>query len=224
MYHSSKDTLFQKDDGAKVYPLTMTWKFGWNSSLPVYYIRDEEQRVLLYANAHTAVIYNVYKNTQHHLRGHPNVISCMCASEDRRWIATADRGPDCLLMIWDSFTGIPVHTIFDSCPEGEGIRAIAMTRDAKYLATISDAEIQKVCIWRWTLAAETPACTLDLPKEYGFQNYLIFNPTNNKELVSNSKVRAIHYLWYEERDILIHSAPLLTEKHIVRKDIGHLDF
>ncbi|XP_023600809.1 cilia- and flagella-associated protein 251 [Myotis lucifugus] len=209
---SSKDVLFQKDDGAKVYPLTMTWKFGWNSSLPVYYIRDEEQRVLLYANAHTAVIYNAHKNTQHHLRGHPNVISCMCVSEDRRWIATADKGPNCLLMIWDSFTGIPVHTIFDSCPDGEGIRAIAMTRDAKYLATISDAEIQKVCIWRWTLAAETPACTLDLPKEYGFQNYLIFNPTNNKELVSNSKVRAIYYLWYEERGILIHSAPLLTEK------------
>lgn len=29
--------------------------------------------------------------------------------------------------------------------------------------------LQKVCIWRWTLAVETPACTLDLPKEYGFQ-------------------------------------------------------
>ncbi|KAK1328619.1 hypothetical protein QTO34_012192 [Cnephaeus nilssonii] len=191
---------------------TMTWKFGWNSSLPVYYIRDEKQRVLLYASAHTAVIYNVFKNDQHHLMGHPNVISCMCVSEDRRWIATADKGPNCLLIIWDSFTGIPVHTIFDSCPEGDGIRAIAITRDAKYLATISDAEIQKVCIWRWTLAAETPACTLDLPKEYGFQNYLIFNPTNNKELVSNSKIQAIYYLWYEEREMLIHSAPLLTEK------------
>lgn len=144
-----------------------------------------------------------------------------------------------------------MHTIFDSCPEGNGIRAMAITRDAKYLATISDAEIQvqgplgqsqlagqsdrsvavsssaqavwhlrfsgwrvvtslwsgvhcallssrklldyhercrlfqqpsetfsffpvcchlqRVCIWRWTLAVETPACTLDLPKEYGFQ-------------------------------------------------------
>lgn len=35
-----------------------------------------------------------------------------------------------------------MHTIFDSCPEGNGIQAIAITRDAKYLATISDAEIQ----------------------------------------------------------------------------------
>uniref|UniRef100_A0A8I3PRY5 Cilia- and flagella-associated protein 251 n=1 Tax=Canis lupus familiaris TaxID=9615 RepID=A0A8I3PRY5_CANLF len=209
---TSEDILFQKDYSANVYPLTMTWSFGWNSSLPVYYIRDENQRVLLYVCAHTAVIYNVFKNTQHHLQGHLNVISCLCISEDRRWIATADKGPNCLIIIWDSFTGIPVHTIFDSCPEGNGIGSIAITRDAKYLATISDAEIQKVCIWRWTLAVETPACTLDLPKEYGFQNYLTFNPTNNKELVSNSKTQAIYYVWYEERDILAHSAPRLTEK------------
>ncbi|XP_047572996.1 cilia- and flagella-associated protein 251-like isoform X2 [Lutra lutra] len=69
-----------------------------------------------------------------------------------------------------------------------------------------------VCIWRWTLAMEMPACTLNLLKEYGVQNYLNFNPTNNKELVSNSKTQAIYYLWYEEGDILAHSAPRLTEK------------
>lgn len=102
---SSKDILFEKEDQVSVYPLTMTWKYGWNSSLPVYYIRDEKQRVLLYASAHTAVIYNVFKNDQHHLMGHPNVISCMCVSEDRRWIATADKGPSCLLIMWDSYTG-----------------------------------------------------------------------------------------------------------------------
>ncbi|XP_067557077.1 cilia- and flagella-associated protein 251 isoform X5 [Pseudorca crassidens] len=43
-------------------------------------------------------------------------------------------------------------------------------------------------------------------------SYLTFNPTNNKELVSNSKTQAIYYKWYEEGDILVHSAPLLTEK------------
>uniref|UniRef100_A0A2K5EQR4 Cilia- and flagella-associated protein 251 n=1 Tax=Aotus nancymaae TaxID=37293 RepID=A0A2K5EQR4_AOTNA len=199
---TTEDILFQKDKSAPVYPLTLTWSFGWNSSLPVYYIREEKQRVLLYVCAHTAIIYNVFRNHQYHLQGHANIISCICISEDRRWIATADKGPDCLVIIWDSFTGIPVHTIFDSCPEGNGIRAMAMAHDAKYLATISDAEVQKVCIWKWTLAVETPACTLELPKEYGFQNYLTFNPTNNKELVSNSKTQAIYYAWVS-RNILI---------------------
>ncbi|XP_038200379.1 cilia- and flagella-associated protein 251 [Arvicola amphibius] len=208
---STEDTLFQKEEASKVYPLTMTWSFGWNSFLPVYYLR-ENQRVILYVCAHTAVIYNVFRNTQYHLQGHPNIISCLCVSEDRRWIATADKGPDCLIIIWDSFSGIPVHTIFDSCPEGNGIRSIAITRDAKLLATISDAEIQKVCIWKWTLAVEMPACTLELPKEYGLQNYLTFNPASNKELVSNSKTQAVYYSWHEERGILAHSAPILTEK------------
>ncbi|XP_039735308.1 cilia- and flagella-associated protein 251 isoform X1 [Pteropus medius] len=209
---TTEDMLFQKNDSDSVYPLTLSWSFGWNSSLPVYYIRDKNQRVLLYASTHTAVIYNVLRNSQRHLQGHLNVISCLCVSEDRRWIATADKGPNSLIIIWDSFTGIPVHTIFDSCPDGSGIRAIAMTFDAKYLATISDAEIQKVCIWRWTLAVETPACSLDLPKEYGFQSYLTFNPTNNKELVSNSKTQAIYYSWNERGNVLTHSAPVLTEK------------
>ncbi|XP_078193627.1 cilia- and flagella-associated protein 251 isoform X9 [Callithrix jacchus] len=108
---TTEDILFQKDKNAPVYPLTLTWSFGWNSSLPVYYIREEKQRVLLYVCAHTAIIYNVFRNHQYHL-----------------------------------------------------------------------------------------------------QNYLTFNPTNNKELVSNSKTQAIYYAWYEERDTLAHSAPLLTEK------------
>nr|XP_021487003.1 cilia- and flagella-associated protein 251 [Meriones unguiculatus] len=208
---STEDALFQKEEGSKVYPLSMTWSYGWNNSLPVFYLR-ENQRVLLYVCGNTAVIYSWVRNCQYHLQGHPNIISCLCVSEDRRWIATADKGPDCLIMIWDSFTGIPVHTLFDSCPEGNGIRSIAITRDAKLLATISDAEIQKVCIWKWTLAVETPACTLELPKEYGFQTYLIFNPENNNEMVSNSKTQAIYYYWLEEKGILAHSAPILTEK------------
>lgn len=208
---STEDTLFQKEEDSKVYPLSMTWSFGWNSSLPVYYMR-EDRRVILYTCAHTAIMYDVVRNTQYHLQGHPNIISCLCVSEDRRWIATADEGPDCLIIIWDSFTGIPVHTIFDSCPEGNGMRSIAITRDSKFLATISDSATQKVCIWKWTLAVETPACTLELPKEYGFQDNLVFNPANNKELVSNSKTQAIYYCWFEDKGILAHSAPVLTEK------------
>lgn len=47
---------------------TMTWTYGWNSSLPVFYIREERHRVLLYVCAHTVVIYNTFRNKQYHLQ------------------------------------------------------------------------------------------------------------------------------------------------------------
>jgi hypothetical protein len=48
-------------------PQSMTWSFGWNSSLPVYYMR-EDRRVILYTCAHTAIMYDVVRNTQYHLQ------------------------------------------------------------------------------------------------------------------------------------------------------------
>lgn len=49
-----------------------------------------------------------------------------------------------------------MHTIFHSCPKDQGIRAIAMTHDAKYLATISDAEIQVQGPVGWPPRAGSP--------------------------------------------------------------------
>ncbi|NWH73656.1 CF251 protein, partial [Piaya cayana] len=127
-------------------------------------------------------------------QGHTNVISCLCVSEDRRWVATGDRGPDALIIVWDSYSGIPVRTIFESHPE-DGVGAIAISRDAKYLATISAGAVQRVCVWKWTLATEKPLCSTDLKPEFGYQDYVIFNPQNPHEFVSNSKTQVIFYTW-----------------------------
>ncbi|XP_044541344.1 cilia- and flagella-associated protein 251 [Gracilinanus agilis] len=213
VYFTKEDDLFkEKTEEAKIYPLNLTWCYGWNSSLPVYNMRDEEQRVVLYTCSHTVVLFDVLKNNQFHLQGHSNVITCMAVSEDRRWIATADKGPQCLVIVWDCFSGIPVHTIFDSCPDGNGIKAIAMTNDAKFIVTIDDQTFQKVCIWRWTVDTETPACSVSLEPDCGIQDYIIFNPANYRELVSNSKTQLVFYEWDEAKGILEISKPVLTEK------------
>ena len=34
-----------------------------------------------------------------------NPITCTCSSADKRWLVTADIGKDCLVSIWDSYSG-----------------------------------------------------------------------------------------------------------------------
>ncbi|NWQ59409.1 CF251 protein, partial [Neopipo cinnamomea] len=186
--------LFQKDRESSPQSLNLSWVFGYNSSLAVHSLMDGEDRVLLYVSSHTVVIHDVLGNRQYHLQGHANVISCLCVSEDKRWVATADRGPNALIIVWDSFSGVPVHTIFESHPE-DGVCAIAISQDAKYLVTISAGTVQRVCVWRWTLPTEKPLCSTELRPEFGYQDYVIFNPQDPHEFVSNSKTQVIFYLW-----------------------------
>ncbi|NXG33204.1 CF251 protein, partial [Dromaius novaehollandiae] len=176
-------------------PQRLARALGYDSGLAVHSLGGGgEAPALLYACAHTLVLHDVPGKRQALLQGHSNIISCLCVSEDGRWVVTADRGPDPLLIVWDSFSGIPVHTIFDSHPAG-GVAAVAISRDAKYLATISSGAVQRVCVWRWTHATETPVCSAELRPEFGCQDYVVFNPQNPYEFVSNSQTQVIFYLW-----------------------------
>ncbi|NXD40293.1 CF251 protein, partial [Copsychus sechellarum] len=192
--------LFRKNRDKSFHPLELSWVFGYNSSLAVHSLMDGEERVLLYVSSHTAVIHDIPQNRQFHLQGHTNVISCLCVSEDKRWVATADQGPDALIIVWDSYSGVPVCTIFETQSE-EGICAIAISQDAKYLVTISAATVQKVCVWRWTLPTEKVICSTELKPEFGYQDYVIFNPQNPHEFVSNSKTQVIFYLWVRQSQL-----------------------
>ena len=61
--------------------------------------------MIFYVSAHTGVLLDCLTNQQCLLQGHNNPISCTAVSGDRRWLATADSGKDCVLIVWDSFTG-----------------------------------------------------------------------------------------------------------------------
>ncbi|XP_064025121.1 cilia- and flagella-associated protein 251 [Pogoniulus pusillus] len=209
--------LFQEDRQTSLHPLSLSWVLGYNSSLAVHSLMDGEDQVLLYVSSHTVVIYDILKNRQHHLQGHTNVISCLCVSEDRRWVATADRGPDALIVVWDSFSGIPVRTIFESHPK-DGVSAIAISHDTKYLATISAGAVQRVCVWEWTSPVEKPVCSTELRPEFGHQDYVIFNPQNPCEFVSNSKTQVIFYLWGDAG--LHYGAPVLN-RQTFHSVVGH---
>ncbi|XP_062446338.1 cilia- and flagella-associated protein 251 [Rhea pennata] len=209
--------LWQEAEAAGAGPLRLRRVLGYNSEVAVHSLGAGAAPVLLYAASHALVLHDAAGNRQRLLQGHRNVISCLCVSEDKRWVATADRGPDALVIVWDSFSGIPVHTIFDSHP-ADGVAAIAISRDAKYLATISTGTVQRVCVWKWTYPTETPVCSVELQPEFGCQDYVVFNPQNPYEFVSNSKTQVIFYLWSDTG--LRYGAPPLTDGTF-SKAVGH---
>ncbi|XP_068100947.1 cilia- and flagella-associated protein 251 [Hyperolius riggenbachi] len=210
IYTATPRTVFEDENIPPTdKPLNLAWSFGMNSNIPVYNLHDEEHQVSVYVCAHTAVIHDFTLNRQRHLQGHCSCISCMCVSEDRRWIATADCGPESLIIVWDSFSGIPVHTIFQSHPEG-GVVSIAMSQNAKYLATVGSGTVQKVSIWDWTTGGETPVCTAELTDDFGVQKYIIFNPQDHTQLITNSETQVIFYSW--DNSTLEYVAPALNDR------------
>lgn len=60
--------LFQKNRDSSLYPLDLSWVFGYNSSLAVHSLMDGEDRVLLYVSSHTVVIHDILRNRQSHLQ------------------------------------------------------------------------------------------------------------------------------------------------------------
>ncbi|MBN3304255.1 CF251 protein, partial [Amia calva] len=195
----------------------LEWAFGINKHLPVYSLRDDDRRVILFGCAHVAVMFDHTSNSQHILQaGHCSPISCLCVSEDRRWVATADKGQESLVIIWDSYSGIPVQTLFD-CHPGGGVVAMSLTKDSKYLVTIGAEAIQRVCIWDWTNEVEGPVCITELSPEYGLQNYVIFNPNDSSQIISNSGNQVLFYSW--DKGQLEYTAPPLTDKSF-KKVVG----
>ncbi|XP_051888473.1 cilia- and flagella-associated protein 251 [Pristis pectinata] len=141
--------------------------------------------------------------------GHSNHISCIAVCGNRRWVATADQSPESLVIVWDTFSGIPVQTLFDCHPEG-GIGALAMSHDAKYLATVGTGSIQRVSIWDWSSENKEPLCSVDLSPAFDPQTFIVFNPEDNTELLSNNKTEVVFYSWKENQ--LEFASPILTDE------------
>lgn len=196
--------------------LNLAWSFGINKHVPVLNLSTDTRKGLFYTTAHTGVHYNFKKNTQILYQGHCNAISYTCVSMDKRWLATADIGDDCMLIVWDTETSVPIRTIFDI--DQVGVIAMAFSADAKYVAVLSCAVPQVLTIWDWTVESEDPCVHINLDEGFGLQTYISFNVNNVNQLVSNNGKQVMFYKWSLEDDILV-NAPSLSDEDF-NKTVG----
>lgn len=95
------------------------------SVVGVHSLADGERIAVVYAAAHSGIIYNCVERTQKVLQGqfrvcpsekevrlmsldagHCNDISAIAVSPDKKYIASADRGPESIIVVWDSHDGV----------------------------------------------------------------------------------------------------------------------
>ncbi|CAE7940774.1 CFAP251, partial [Symbiodinium sp. KB8] len=82
--------------------LSLHWTLGINKDVVggVHNLSDAESSDMFYAAAHTGVIFDYNTGVQRLLQGHVNPISATAVSKDKKWIVTADTGPDSMMVVW----------------------------------------------------------------------------------------------------------------------------
>ncbi|KAG1711729.1 hypothetical protein DVH05_008972 [Phytophthora capsici] len=216
--------------GAEGNALKLSWTFGFQKDLinGVHSLSTGTRRAVFYAAAHTGVIYDYARRQQRLLQGHCHPISCCVVSEDKRWVVTADRGQESMLVVWDAQSGNPIRTIFR--PHANGVQAIDISPDALFLVTLSavdrDDETtignkttarkqfdQELAVWEWAAPATDSVSKplySSLVATEDVQHGVRFNTYDVRELVTTGRQRVIFWSW-AARSLLFYS-PSLAQK------------
>eukprot|EP01062_Namystynia_karyoxenos_P020407 TRINITY_DN17730_c0_g1_i1.p1 TRINITY_DN17730_c0_g1~~TRINITY_DN17730_c0_g1_i1.p1 ORF type:complete len:959 (+),score=390.66 TRINITY_DN17730_c0_g1_i1:112-2877(+) len=187
--------------------LSLQWVWGLNKDFKgvVHNLSDGSRKRIFYYVGHTAVIYDVEEHRQKLLQGHRNPIIASCVSQDRRFAATCDAGQEALMVIWDTYTHLPVKSI--TLNERDGVLAMDMTADAMYIVTLSKELPQSISLWEWTADdGETPKLTCEVTAK-DLQTCVRFHQTDPHLIVTNGERRVIFWSW-EEGQFKYYSPPV----------------
>ena len=155
----------------------------------IHVLQDSKQQRFCYAAAHMVVIRNHGDTHQTVLQGHRQPISCLNTSADRSVIATADIGPNSLMVLWDAKTATPFWSV--SKPQPYGIVAMHLTPNGRQLVAMSalapdSTTVQQVItIWDLSSPAQTPVVSAYIPAGER-KNCLCLSP-DGQELITNGR-------------------------------------
>lgn len=206
---SARDILQTFREEEQTQPLRFDWTFGFNRHIGCLNLSDNTRNLVFYVSSHVGVIYDFENNFQKLLLGHANSITSIACSGDKRWLVTADKGENSSVIVWDSYTGIPVQTVFNVGNE-KGTIAIAMSADAKHIITVGAGDDQMISVWDWTTSISIPICSVNLGKTHGVQTSVQFHPYDNEQFVTNSETQVLFYSWSSGK-LELH-APFLSDE------------
>lgn len=198
--------------------LSLDWVFGLNKDFKgvVHNLSDGSRKTIFYVVAHTAIIYDVSTHTQKLLQGHRNPIIASCVSANRRFVVTADAGDESMMIIWDTYSCLPVR--FIPVQQHGGVLACDMSHDAMYIATVSKATPQTISLWAWTSeTVEGPEITATVTAK-DEQNCICFNPDDPRLVMTNGAKRVIFWSWAE--NVWKFFAPPISARE-VKQTIGN---
>lgn len=144
---------------------------------------------MCYAAAHMVIIRSHRDPHQTVLQGHCQPISCLTTSADRSVIATADVGPNSLMVLWDSKTATPFWSV--KKPQPYGIVAMHLTPNGRQLVAMSalapDSTLvqQVITIWDLSSPSQTPVVSAKIPSGER-KNCLCLSP-DGQELITNGR-------------------------------------
>jgi WD40 repeat protein len=165
-------------------------------------------QAIFYLASNNGVIYDSANKTQKLLLGHANAICSCCVSEDKRWIVTADIGPDPMLVVWDSYTALAVKTIMR--PHLTGVQAMDISCDGNQIVTLSrdpgGGEAQVISVWHWMTDGDGPAMSAEVAVG-DIQRTIRFAPDDSSQLISNGNRRVVFWA-VDEEGLQFYSPPV----------------
>ncbi|RZB39895.1 WD repeat-containing protein 66-like, partial [Asbolus verrucosus] len=198
-------------------PFEMKWTFGFDVTVPVINLTDENRRQIFYTAANTGILYDYCKKEMVHFRGHQHRIISASADKTGKWVATADSGKDNVIMVWDTHTCAIVWTIFNYPNSENDLLRIALSPSAKLLITISNENDNTIDFWLWTYGKDKPDDSYTDDHNLGAPKAIEFHPNNEDHIMIVFEKAVFFFHWDHEKRKA--SAPA-TPKSSYTKGIG----